>query len=675
MAVLTEKYTGNADELLDEARKRFALSTDAEAENDSTGLDDLRFINGEQWPAKNRAEREAAGRPCLTLPILTQFIHQVLNDIRQNRPSIKVQGFDEKADPETADIFTGIIRHIQYNSNADVAYDTGAQQAIESGKGFWRVITDYCDETSDQQEILIKRIRNRFAVKFDPYCQEPDFSDAIWCFIGDDIPKDEFKRTWPTADVTGVNLDSVGNMGQWITDDTVKIVEYFRVLEEIKNGRKKRRVQWFKLSGADILDFREWPGKWIPVVPVLGEERDIGGKVYYKSLIHDAKDGQVLLNFWKSTEAEKLQKAPKAPYIIDPVAIAGYESWWAAANTADFPYLPARTYDDNGKALNPPNRIQFAPVSAGEAQAAQAAQQDIKAILGMYEADIGQDGNEKSGRAILARKASGNNNTFHFSDNQTRALRHTGRILVDLIPKIHDTAQIVRILGEDGKERMVKINEMFDQGGKSKEYNLGAGKYDVVVSAGPSYATKRDEMKEILLQMLQTVPKVGEVAPDLIVKAVEGPDELVKRLEKTLPPGLVDKLDEAGNPMPEGPDPQIQAMMQQAEMGMAQLQEQLAQVTQQLNDKQMEMDTKIREAQIKAAAEVEVAQIQAKGEIVEQLIQGQMQMQQVMGDMNQQIQGLGQVLEEMQAGPALPEYDAMVSAPFTEEQPLGGIIP
>lgn len=106
-------------DILAEAKERLQQADDAWAENRADALDDLKFARmGEQWPDAVRKEREREGRPCLTINKMPSFIRQVVNDVRQNRPSIKVHPVDSGSDPKTAEIMSELIRNIEYSSNA-----------------------------------------------------------------------------------------------------------------------------------------------------------------------------------------------------------------------------------------------------------------------------------------------------------------------------------------------------------------------------------------------------------------------------------------------------------------------------------------------------------------------------------------------------------------------------
>jgi hypothetical protein len=473
-------------------------------------------------------------RPCLTINKLPQHVRNVTNEQRQNRPSGKVIPADDRADPEVAEIFDGIVRHIEYMSDADVAYDTACDNQVTFGEGYIRLLTEYCDEDTFDQDIRIGRIRNAFSVYMDPMIQDPCGSDARYCFITQDITVDEFERMFPDATpITTLRTQGVGDasMGYWLNENTVRIAEYFRIEEEratlnlypggltaFKGSfearqmeamgmeplrtreSSKRVVKWMKTNGFEVLEEQDWVGKYIPVVRVVGNEFEVDGEIHVSGLVRNAKDAQRMYNYWVSQEAEMLALAPKAPFIGYGGQFEGYENQWKTANTQNWPYLEVNpdATDGAGNSFPLPQRAQPPMAQQGLIAAKMGAADDIKATTGQYDPSLGATSNERSGRAILARQAQSDTGTYHYVDNLARAIRHVTRQIIDMIPKIYDTERVARIIGMDGQTTMAKINpmqpepvrELKDQNGVTIEkiYNPGVGRYDVVVTTGPSYA-------------------------------------------------------------------------------------------------------------------------------------------------------------------------------------------
>jgi hypothetical protein len=651
-------------DILTVARARLDMAVSALAESREDEIDDLRFYAGSpdnhwQWPADVLATRGAVqgqtinARPTLTINKLPQHVRQVTNDMRQNRPGAKVIPVDDNADVEVADIFNGMIRHIEYISDADVAYDTACENQVSYGEGYITLMTEYCDENTFDQDIKIGRIRNSFSVYMDPLIQDPTGADAKYCFITEDLTKAEYERQYPdaapisTLQSLGVGDQSISN---WLNEDTVRIASYYyidydktklnlypgnqsafegtpedKMLKDmfgkpVKSRMSERpRVMYCKINGYEILEQKEWAGKWIPVIRVIGNEFEVDGRIYISGLVRNAKDAQRMYNYWVSQEAEMLALAPKAPFIGYGGQFEGYEDKWKTANTNNWPYLEVNpdVTDGQGAVLPLPQRAQPPMASSGLLQAKAGASEDIKSTTGQYNASLGMGSNERSGKAILARQREGDVGTFHYGDNLTRAVRHVARQLVDLIPKIYDTQRIARIIGEDGETKMVKINpdqpqpvnKIVNEQGIviEKIYNPGVGKYDVVATTGPGYATKRQEALEAMAQLLQGNPQLWSVAGDLFVKNMDWPgaQEMSKRFAKTIDPKFLSDGED---------DPALQAAQQQIQAMGAEM-EQMYQMIQNVGKsiEMQDLERKDFEAQIKAydAETKRIAAVQA----------------------------------------------------------------
>ena len=603
--------------ILAQARSRLDLAMSCYSESREDEVDDLKFYAGSpdncwQWPADVLATRGAVqgqtinARPTLTINKLPQHVRQVTNDQRQNRPGAKVIPVDDKADVDVAEVFNGMIRHIEYISDADVAYDTACENQVAYGEGYIRLLTEYCDDNTFDQDIKIGRIRNSFSVYMDPTIQDPTGADAKWCFITEDVTKEDYERMYPdAAPITTLQSLGVGDqsISNWLNEDTIRIADYYYVdydpatlnlypgnatafdgTPEDKElraiyGKPKRsresdraRVKYCKINGYEILEEREWAGKYIPVIRIVGNEFEVDGRLYVSGLVRNAKDAQRMYNYWVSQEAEMLALAPKAPFIGYGGQFEGYEEKWKTANTQNWPYLEVNpdVTDGQGAVLPLPQRAQPPMASSGLLQAKAGAAEDIKATTGQYNASLGMGSNERSGKAILARQREGDVGTYHYGDNLARGVRHVARQLVDLIPKIYDTQRIARIIGEDGETSMVKINPeqqepvnkiMNEQGiVLEKIYNPGVGKYDVVAVTGPGYATKRQEALEAMAQLLQGNPQLWQVAGDLFVKNMDWPgaQEMSKRFAKTIDPKIM--ADNDKSPELQAAEQQIQAM-------------------------------------------------------------------------------------------------------------------
>ena len=565
------------EEFLRRARKRFDRAVSAESVNRKEAVEDLRFKKGDQWPESIRADRTIQKRPCLTINKMKTFVHQITNDQRQNRPAINVSPVGDKSDPTTAKMLKGLIRQIERQSNADVAYDTGFDSAVSNGWGYWRVLTEYEDEDTFNQVLKIGRIRNPFRVYLDPDHQEPDGSDAKWGFISDLIPRAEYEAMYPNADPIAWDQGGMGDEYKaWSTDTHVRVAEYFcyemktrklvslanghvgyedELAEALKGGEYQderdvqcRIVKWYTITAKEILEENDWAGKWLPIVKVIGDEVDIEGKVTLAGLIRDAKDAQRMYNFWCTAETELIALSPKAPWIMEEGQIEGHEKRWQDANNKAFPYLLYKGVNLGGKPAPAPQRQPFAGPPAGVVQAKIGAAQDMQATTGIrFDATMQERMYDESGKALRELKRTGDLGNFHYVDNLARSLRHTGRILIDLIPKIYDTPRVLTILREDDSEERVKIDPSIStphaekqgpDGKTQKLYNPKLGDYEVAVTIGPSFATKRAEATDSLLAFMKAVPQSAGIIGDLVAKNMDWPgaEDIAARMAMMLPP-------------------------------------------------------------------------------------------------------------------------------------------
>lgn len=636
MAVTESKK--NDKEVFERLNKRFHEVINATKEVRKLALDDIKFANGEQWSDALINERK--GRPCLTINKVDSSIKQVCNEHRQNRATIRYRPFDSATDPDKSEIVNGLVRHIMNNSNSTYAIDQAFDYAVSGGFGFFRVITDYIDDTSFDQEMLVKPIKNPLSVYFPLHLiNEPDYSDAPYAFIRSKISKAEFEEEWPKIDVDSFSAAGEGDHEMWKTEDSVYIVEYFEVEEKRKtiylltdgsiteiapedenlivNERQActKKIMWYKACGGCLLDSREWPGKYIPIIPIVGKEVNVDGNIFIMSLTRNAKDAQRMSNYWKSLETEMIALQPKVPYIGAKGQFEGNEDW-KKANQKNFPYLEYEPVSSGGQLVPPPQRVANIGIDAGIVNAIRESTDDIKATTGIYDASLGARGNETSGVAINSRKRQGQTANYHFIDSAALATTYLGKIFLDLIPKIYDTARIIRILGDDMQEKVAQITDgYFDD----------IARYDVVVDIGPDYATKRTEIVENLSMLNQSNPMFAELTGDYIAQNldIEGAKALSDRIKKFLNikyPGLIDTGEE-GTPEHEVQQiiQDVQKLQQQVQMD-AQEKQQMVQLIQQLQkavaDKEADRAVKMETAQLKAATDIDKAKIAAQPALI-----------------------------------------------------------
>ena len=725
----SKRDVGNAD-MLATMRSRLTMAISAYSDSREDELDDLRFRaaspdNQWQWPADVLATRGSVqgqtinARPCLTINKLPQHVLQVTNDQRQNRPSGKVIPADDKADVEVAEIFNGIVRHIEYISDADVAYDTACDNQVTFGEGYFRILTEYRDDNSFEQDLRIGRIRDSFSVYMDPTIQDPCGSDAEWCFINQEITKAEYEREFPDAATLSSLAYGVGDgqLNAWINQDTVRIAEYFYIKHETKKlnqyhggiaamagspeakqaemmGLKPiktrdvdvRQVKWCKTNGFEVLEERDWAGKYIPVIRVIGNEFEIDGRMYVSGLVRNAKDAQRMYNYWVSQEAEMLALAPKAPFIGYGGQFEGYETQWKTANINNWPYLEVNpdVTDGNGGALPLPQRAPPPLAQNGLLQAKMGAADDIKGTTGQYDSSLGAAGNETSGRAILAREKQGDTGTYHFIDNLARAIRYATRQLVDLIPHIYDTQRVARIIGIDGEtdqamidptqpEAVRKIVDQQTGATIKKIYNPNVGKYDVAVTTGPSYMTKRQESLDAMSRLLQGNPNLWAVAGDLFIKNMDWPgaQEMSKRFAKTIDPKLMD--DSEASPELAQAQQQMQAMAQEMEQ-MHQMMQNVSQSmeAQTLKVKEFEAEVKAYEAETKRISAVQASM---SPEQIQDIVLGTVHGMITSGDLINEMPGRDQDMMPQEMMQNMPHMQQMPQESMEQMPPDIGQMP
>ncbi len=593
------------DALLKRARDVFARCKDASDHNRRTAIDDIKFARlGEQWPEDVASQRESEGRPCLTINRLPAFIRQVVNDARQNKPSIKVHPADSGADVETAQVINGLIRNVEYTSDADIAYDTGVECAVTGGFGYWRVSLDYSHDDSFELDIKIERISNPLSVYEDPNATTADSSGWNDAFITEVMSAEQFKAKYPKADKRHWDDTEPWEEAEDWHDNGIVIAEWWtreevdRVIYQTDDGRViskeqietdediqlaletglmtlkagpdgkplARKTKTYKvvqriMTGLEILETNEWPGRFIPIIPVYGDEIVVNGKRYLRSLVHDAVDAQRMFNYWRTTSTELVALAPRVPFIGPEGAFDADSEKWATINTRSWPFVE---YAKN--ADSPPQRqpLDVGP-AAGALNEAMLASDDMKAIMGLHDASLGARSNETSGRAIMARQREGDISTFHFMDNMARAIRHTGRVILDLLPHVYNVARVVRVIGEDGSERPVPLKQEYpkvdpktgqpvmQQGPDGvlapvmAMHDLQAGKYDLTVTTGPSFTTRREEAAFQMTEMIRALPASAPILGKHLAKNLDWPgaDEIAKELEALAPTPDMIPRDEA----------------------------------------------------------------------------------------------------------------------------------
>jgi hypothetical protein len=596
------------DSRIEEAKKFLRLASDADAQNRSEALEDLKFAAGDQWPVEIQNSRQLEARPCLTINKIDAYVRQVTNQQRQQRPRIKVHGMNNQADAKLAEIITGICRHVEVNSDADNAYDNAFDYAVRMGWGYIRVVTEYVREDSFDQEIYIRPIENPFTVYFDPNSVAPDGSDAEKCLITTVMDKKIFHKMYPDADDgSGFTQRGTGDSNaEWVMKEDIRIAEYFYTerkkakLAMLSDGTSvfknelpdpammaaagieiidtresyKKVVKWCKLTAMEILEEGDWGGKYIPIVPVYGQQLIVENKRKKFGLVRMAKDPQRMYNFWQTAATESVALAPKAKWLIAEGQDEGHENEWAAANIKSSPVLRYKQKDIEGVPAPVPQRLQPEPPPAGIMTAAATINSDMQAVIGIFDPSQMPTGNI-SGKALLGQQQQVDMSNFHYFDNLTRSIKQVGRIILDLTPKVYDAQRVMRIIGDDGKPELVTINEQsVDEMGVMTILNdVTVGEYDIVMDTGPGYNSKRQEAVDSMMSLLAADPNLMAQAGDLIFRNMDfpGADIIADRLAAANPLAKIDeKMD-----VP----PQIQMQLAQNKQVIEQLTQKLQEMT------------------------------------------------------------------------------------------------
>lgn len=597
------------------AQRLYDAAWDRDEHNIVEGYDDLEVRAGNQWDETEKQEREAEGRPCETVNKMGQFVRQVTGDMRQMRPAIKVIPIDDKATEEGAEAMADVVRYIENRSDAPSVYFQGADSQVACGIGAWRIVTEYAGETTFNQEARIVPIDDALGVMWDEDSTLPTREDAMECLIPIDMAKAKFEKQYPDATATDfTSSDTIGLRARWgTTEDKVRVGEYWwkepatKKLALLQDGtvfdltnasdedmavvqenvaldaagaprieeRPSYKVRRALVTASEVIEGPEdWPGSYIPIVSVIGEEVKIQRKTVRHGVIRFAKPVQRIYNYNVSADLEVTALQPKTPYIGTETNFKKYAKEWASANRKNYAYLPYTPDPASGNQR--PSREPPPVASQAIAAAIERADRDMHATTGIYPASLGAKSNETSGKAVLARQREGDTGTFVYLDNWTRAIRYTGKILVDLIPHIYDTARVLRIMGDDGKIEKIKINQddyrRQPDGTLLKIFrDVTSGAYDVSIQMGPSYATKREEARDGMSTFMQGNPQVAPLIGDLYAKAQDWPmaEEIGERLELLLPPQIQQmKAQKEGKPPPAAMQPQQPSPEQQAALQM-----------------------------------------------------------------------------------------------------------
>jgi hypothetical protein len=691
----TRKKAETDEDIVNEAQERFDYAHGYQSVAHRHYIEDVQFANGDddnmaQWTDTISAGRKSASRPTLTVNKTRVHCLQIINDARQNPVQIRINPVGDDATYEASQIYEGIIRHIEYISNAQQAYANATYCQVMGGIGYWRVLVDYAHDNTFDQEIYIKRVPEPTSVYLDPDIQQADGSDAKWGFLFYEMTRDEFQAEYGDSDddpdsvnLNNAALSSRGEARSYRTDDKhVEVLEYYRVGEkhdklvqlpvqalqlfppdvamQLAHGMDPDKgpivrvssmpdglldqlaqlgilpvaerdvaepdVEWFLIADKKIVERKDWPGRFVPIVRVPCEEVIINGQLDWVSHVRHLRDPQRLYNWYTSQAAEFVALQTKAPFVGVAESIEPHKKDWENANVENKAVLLYKGIDANGNSIPPPQRAQPPVMAAAYMEGLRISQAEMMMATGQYQAVMGEPSNETSGVAINARQRQGDNATYHVIDRLASAIRYTGRIILDLIPKVYDSKRALMIFGEDGTQTQVHIDPDAPQAHQTTPdpnmppaqppmnreqdpdtarqeamrtvFNPKIGRYSVVADVGPSFATKRQEAFNAFSQVIAQNGAAFQVIGDFWAKNADfpGSDEMANRLKQGLPPQY-----KSG-----GPDPQVQMItaeaqkvQQEASELLGKADKEIADLKQQVATMQMQLKDKTGELIIK----------------------------------------------------------------------------
>ena len=590
------------DDIIAEALDRFDTAADSWSDIFDLSIKDVEFVDDPEGQWEDAARKSRENRPCLTFDKLSSSVDRVVGGQLSNMPSIKIRAAEE-GDEDVAEVYQGLIRQI--DQRGVQAFKTAFKFAVKSGWGCLLVDHDYVDDTSLDQDIIVREIKNPFSVLLDPIVQAQHVTEARYGFLFEDMERAEFERLYPKAESEAGESDftSTGNFESWVTEESVRVADYYRIvleertliqlsdgrvldMDEIENVRDElnmqgitlgktrkvqaRKLERYKITGLEVLEEVECVGRYIPIIPMFGKTSNINGRYISRGLVRKAKDAQRLYNYSRSVSVEVTALTPKQPYFVTPAMVKGHEAKWKKMMVSNDPVLMFN-FDQGQK----PFREAPAQGSPALMQDAQIAADDIKATTGIYDANMGAQGNEISGIAIKGRQFQGEMANFEFQDQLVDSMELSGRVMIDMIPHIYDTERTIRILGEDEREEAIAVNKTLmdaQTGEYVKTMDLTTGTYDIKVASGPSFTTRKQETAEQLSQIIAQNPAMSEIVGDVLFKNLDlvGGDEVIQRLRSAgVKGGIIEPNEEEAMAMQEQIQQQQQIEAQAAQLELA----------------------------------------------------------------------------------------------------------
>jgi len=588
-------------EVLKEALENYDYFMSEWREIREEGRIDMRYVSGDPWDPQEKKARQQAGRPCLALDELNQYLNQTINDVRQNKRAIKIVPVGAGANDQTAEFRGNLIRQIEYASNAQSAYSWAFQGAVERSYGAARIGARYVNGRDGEQELFIGRIPNPDSVLPDPDAQEADFSDMQACFVIDSFRVSRFKRRWPKAKIQDFTSDMRTNYPAWIKEDNIQVAEYWRMEED-------GTACQYMLNAVEVLEKTPWKGSWIPILYVTGKEIyvDQGGgpKRLLMSMTRLARDPYMLYCYYRTCQAELVGMTPKIPWVGYEGQFENHEEEWANAHRTPIGFLQAKPIVDaaTGNVLPLPQRANWEPPIQQLEMGAESAKRAIMSAMGKYNVSVGRnDSRVQSGVAIKALDTQADQGSYHFIDNYDRMIALAGRILDEQIRLRYAGPRELGIRKPDGSHQVVQTGTPFiDEQGQQQQIDLEKGEHDVTVSTGPSYQDEREianDFVDVLVQNLATLPLPPEKLAELLSLAI--------KLKNMGPLG--DQMAEIISPRQQGAiPPEAQAALKAMQAENQQLKQVVEALLQERKAKLLEIQSKLEVAQIQQETAIAV---------------------------------------------------------------------
>ncbi len=602
-------------EVLKSCREDMVLWDGYFGENTVRGKDDMNFVLRDQWSAVERSEFNRLFKPAMSFNKTYDPVKKILGEQRKNKPDLLVRSLTGKSTEKQIDLRADLVRTISYQSQNDLVYQTAFRQSLLMGFGAFEICLEYENARSFNQVIRYELIPDVTRTSFDPMAMKPHKGDGNFCARQYVYTKEEFYATYPNV-INPVSYSDPRSLldFQWETRDTIVVCKYTRKewypvklfllsdgqsvteeewedmqpdiemqreladssevvgdiirkdIPEIVGERmsKDYKIRQYILCQNQVIEFTDWPSKYLPIIFVDGDSNFINGQQYTRSFIHEAKDSQKFVNYVGSEVAAEIKNRRREQWIGTADNIQGNEQMWRNPELQTG-ILIAKPDPKTG-AL--PQKMPAWELSQTLLAQYQRGCQDIREILGFSESEELQ-GRDISGKARRERKMEGSMSAYVYFDNLNQAIEQGGRVVLDLLPVIAgDRERHMVISKSDGRTESITLNKMTnitENGKPVRENELDGGDYDIEIDTGPSFAVQKDVALEFFAQTIAQNPQVFPLIADLWASQLDLQQmpQIKERLKNLVPPQVIAK--EEGKELPPQP-PNPQEVMMKMEM-------------------------------------------------------------------------------------------------------------